>query len=82
MRRLAMTLGGLLLGGAGLLALAGTAAAQPATETAEGPVDIVEVSGLVEGMFRSRAGSPNHNAARVTNPTTTTKANALRQPSV
>jgi membrane-bound serine protease (ClpP class) len=44
-RRLAITLGGLLLSGAGLLSLVGTAAAQ---STAEGPVDIVEVSGLVD----------------------------------
>jgi membrane-bound serine protease (ClpP class) len=47
-RRLAITLGGLLLSGAGLLALAGSAAAQSTDDSAEGPVDIVEVSGLVD----------------------------------
>jgi membrane-bound serine protease (ClpP class) len=47
-RRLAITLGGLLLSGAGLLALAGTASAQSADDSTEGPVDIVEVSGLVD----------------------------------
>jgi membrane-bound serine protease (ClpP class) len=47
-RRLAITLGGLLLSGAGLLGLAGTASAQSTGDSAEGPVDIVEVSGLVD----------------------------------
>ena len=48
MRRLAITLGGLLLSGGGLLALAGTASAQATDDSTEGPVDIVEVSGLVD----------------------------------
>jgi membrane-bound serine protease (ClpP class) len=47
-RRLAITLGGLLLSGGGLLALTGTASAQATDDSTEGPVDIVEVSGLVD----------------------------------
>jgi membrane-bound serine protease (ClpP class) len=50
-RRLASALGGLLLGAVGLLASgAGSAHAQPAAPPAEGPVDIVEVSGLVDDV--------------------------------
>jgi membrane-bound serine protease (ClpP class) len=51
-RRLAIALGGLLLSGLGLLTMSGTAAAGPAPAAAqpaaEAPVDIVEVSGLVD----------------------------------
>ena len=51
MRRLAIALGGLLLSAVGLLSLgAGHAHAQGTPPPAEGPVDIVEVSGLVDDV--------------------------------
>jgi membrane-bound serine protease (ClpP class) len=50
-RRLAIALGGLLLSAVGLLSLgAGHAHAQATPPPAEGPVDIVEVSGLVDDV--------------------------------
>jgi membrane-bound serine protease (ClpP class) len=50
-RRLAIALGGLLLSAVGLLSLgAGRAHAQSTPPPAEGPVDIVEVSGLVDDV--------------------------------
>jgi membrane-bound serine protease (ClpP class) len=50
-RRLAIALGGLLLSAVGLLSLgAGRAHAQGTPPPAEGPVDIVEVSGLVDDV--------------------------------
>ena len=51
MRRLAIALSGLLLSAVGLLSLgAGRAHAQSTPPPAEGPVDIVEVSGLVDDV--------------------------------
>ena len=51
MRRLAIALSGLLLSAIGLLALgAGTAHAQSTPPPAQGPVDIVEVSGLIDDV--------------------------------
>ena len=51
MRRLAIALSGLLLSAIGLLALgAGTAHAQSTAPPARGPVDIVEVSGLIDDV--------------------------------